>query len=84
MKQRHLTPAAIVSMRLKWFVKIEVICVGTLLQVTLYADLFTNRIFPNNDSLCTWHAVCGILELAVVWAARWGEGRGLWVAHFAV
>lgn len=53
-------------------------------QVDLYADLSTNRIFPNNDSMCTWHTVCGILELAVVWVARWGEGRGLWVAHFTV
>lgn len=42
----------------------------------LYADLSANRIFPNNDSLCSWRTLCAILELAVVWVARWGEGRG--------
>lgn len=43
-----------------------------------------NGIFPNNDSLCTWRTLCAIPELAVVWVARWGEGRGLRSAHFAV
>lgn len=27
--------------------------------------------------------VCGLVELAAVWAARWGEGRGWREAHFA-
>lgn len=50
----------------------------------MYADLSANRILWYNESLCSWHTFCAILELAVVGVARWGEERCLWVAHFAV
>lgn len=73
---------------LKWVVKTEVIYSFVLFHCCRWTCMQTYLLIgfsPNNESLCSWNTYCAILELAVVWVARWGEGRGfVGRSHFAV